>query len=132
MAMKNIYRIKKDKPDDVQPSNTDVVFFTIQGQQDQLDEDGFPILVRDKKDLICARLDTNGDHHRYFVRRDGDGSFYNPIGLYSDGYMTRTGRRVSKPELDFRTVNKNVFFLYLQFLKTEKEACIRNAERSAM
>ena len=130
--MKNIYRIKKDKPDITEVSNTEVVFFTISGKENLTDEEGYPILTSDKKDLICARLDTNGDHNRYFVRRDGDGSFYNPIGLYSDGYMTRTGKRISKPELDFRTVNQNVFYLYLQFLKTKNEAWLRNAERSAM
>jgi hypothetical protein len=129
---KNIYRIKKDKPDLTKPIKTNVVFFTLSGKEDLIDEDGYPILTSNKVDLICAKLNSDGDHHRYFVRRDGDGSFYNPSGLYSEGYMTRTGRRVSKPELDFRTVNKNVFYLYLQFLKTKNEAWLRNAERSAM
>ena len=129
---KNIYRIKKDKPDLTKPTTTTVVFFTLSGKEDLTDEDGYPVLTSNKVDLICAKLNSDGDHHRYFVRRDGDGSFYNPHGLYSEGYMTRTGRRVSKPELDFRTVNKNVFYLYLQFLKTKNEAWLRNAERSAM
>ena len=129
---KNIYRIKKDKPDLTKPTKTNVIFFTLSGKEDLTDEDGYPVLTSNKVDLICAKLNSDGDHHRYFVRRDGDGSFYNPHGLYSEGYMTRTGRRVSKPELDFRTVNKNVFYLYLQFLKTKNEAWLRNAERSAM
>ena len=127
-----IYRMNKDKPDITQPTKTDVVFFTLSGKEDVVDEDGYPVLTSHKIDLICARLDISGDHRKYQVRRDGNGSFYNPQGLYSDGYMTRTGKRISKPELDFRTVNQSVFQLYLQFLKTKNEAWLRKAERKAM
>lgn len=132
--MKNIHTIKKNKKQDiVEPSQAKTVFFTIRGKHDVVDEYDNPIIIEPKKiDAICAKLMVDGDHKQFFIRRDGDGSFYNPHGLYAEGYLTRSGRRVSKPELDFRRVTENVFNLYLQFLRTKNESWLRNAERQAM
>jgi len=118
----NIFHISKK--DEQPPSFT---YYTILGQQDYLNEDGFPIIL--KKNNALAYTKTINNDIQYFLKTGIYGKIYNPMGLYSEGKSNKFIAKIGKNEYNFTRVNQKVFDMYLNFLKSKNIAWLNNAER---
>jgi hypothetical protein len=116
---------------------TDTTVFTSMGKEDEVDGDGNPLLwdgnykgrvvdAENRPEAYAKRVRA-GRSHKYFVKKGGDGKFYNPLGLYEETrYATK---RVGLDIYKFKEVPFKAFVLYLKFLKTKNRAWLQNAER---
>lgn len=120
--MDNIFYISKK--DETSPSFT---YYTILGQQDQVNEEGFPVVF--KKNSALAYTKTINDEIQYFLKIGTYGKIYNPMGLYSEGKSNKFMAKIGKNEYNFTRVNQKVFDMYLNFLKSKNIAWLNNAER---
>lgn len=120
--MDNLFRISKK--DDILPSFT---YYTILGKQDYIDTNGFPVIA-DKEKSLAYTKDINGET-QYFLKVGLYGKVYNPMGLYSEGKSNKFMAKIGKNEYNFTRVNRKVFDMYLNFLKSKNIAWLNNAER---
>lgn len=123
-----LFEINKKQNSAVELSN-DNRLYTIVGQHDFLDEDGYPRLnLKDDVKPLAELSITNGKTV-YFVKRSDSGRLFNPIGLYSEGQEEKFMKHRGKNQWSLRRCNHSVFKNYINFLKTKNEAWFRNAER---
>jgi len=144
---KNIFRPFNSKPQALEIDTAitpDVVTYTIKGKEDDIDEDGYPVLwdaeyqtgsdtsivKAEELDEAFAKKSNNGKRNRYWVKQDSSGHFYNPNGLYSTpGHHNKDIKRAGGLQWKFREVSLREFELYLSFLKSGNDAHRLNAER---
>lgn len=72
---------------------------------------------------------------RYFVRvcTDGpdNGLFYNPM-VHQPSDLKRFDAFKGRKRFDFKSVNKECYDLYLQFIETKNPSLLKNAERMSV
>lgn len=120
--MDNIFQISKKNE-----SQPDYQYYTILGQHDNLDTNGYPTI--DNKNSCLAFTKTIDSDTQYFLKVGLYGKIYNPIGLYSEGRANKFMAKIGKNEYNFTRVNQKVFDMYLNFLKSKNIAWLNNAER---
>jgi hypothetical protein len=120
--MDNLFQISKK--DEILPSFT---YYTILGKQDYIDTDGFPI-INNKEHSLAYTKNINNEI-QYFLKVGLYGKIYNPMGLYSEGKSNKFMAKIGKNEYNFTRVNRKVFDMYLNFLKSKNIAWLNNAER---
>ena len=122
--------IDEEKPS---PSDKIVSVYTMTGDHDFKDEEGFPRLPSGKQDDVSAyaKKIEIGARHKYYVKRGRHGRLYNPYGLYSEGTAAKQRTHAGKPEWEFSESNEKVFSFYINFLKTNNAAWLNNAERES-
>lgn len=117
------------------------IVYTIFGKHDDVDQDGKPIifdveyeddstLIAERRDEAYAKVVVGQDRNRYYVKQGPHGKLFNPVSLYAKG--TETRKRAGESVWKYREVNKKVFDLYTQFLKTKNTAWLTNAEREVV
>ena len=141
---KNIFR-----PNDTDVLDSDnsidpiTIIYTIKGQEDELDDNGFPLLYDEERERMgkitfikaelsddaYAKKTFNGKRYRYYAKINQRGDLYNKYGLYEEGKINKK-RVTGELTWQFREVNLRVFELYLSFLKTKNVAWLKKAERS--
>ena len=95
------FKINQEKEDDVAPS---VAVYTFIGEQDRLDQQGFPILDLEYEDDVFEEPDAyaiklvKGRKTNYYVKRGKYGKLFNPIGMYSEGRKNQQMRHAGRPE----------------------------------
>lgn len=121
----NLFKIKQDSIED----NYHYRYYTIFGQHDLLDDDGNPLSKDEKRGYAYVRTNTGNNTQNYFIKIGLYGKIFNPMGLYSEGKENKFLSKIGKNEYNFTKVNKKVFDMYLNFLRTKNLAWINNAER---
>ncbi len=119
---------KKDS-NTVLPNN---VFYTVNGLEDKLDEQGNSIIIEesDKRTLAKKIVRTDGTF-RHSVKLNAQNKLYNPFSIYgnekeeSSNFLDRVCRNNNK----FKEVNQKSFDLYVKFLRTKNNSLLHNAER---
>lgn len=124
--------------------DSSVVVYTITGKQDELDEDGFPIIFdtveerthgddvvvkAEDADIAYGKKTFNGKRYRYYVKANNRGDLYNPYGMYESDQHKRKKHMSGDLVWKFHEVNLRVFELYISFLKTNNKAWLQNAMR---
>ena len=124
-----------------------VTVYTIMHKHDELDEDGFPLLLDTiyeqpggKERLVLAatfedayaKKTFNGKRYRYFAKVNNRRDLYDPAGLYveDEKWQRKNTRQSGQLKWQFREVNLRVFELYLSFLKTNNKSWLNNANRA--
>ncbi len=126
------FKINSQKPDS---SNTVTEVYTFWGDHEFEDTMGFPKLSLQKnKDVFSmqnayAVKISKGNKTNYYVKRGKYGKLYNPIGLYSEGNVTKQNTRHGQSQWSLKTTSEKVFNYYINFLKTKNSAWLNNAER---
>jgi hypothetical protein len=103
-------------------------FFTIFGEHDFIDEDGYPKTSEKSKHIYAKKMKQNGKTN-FFVKASKQGKLYNPIGMFSEGNHKRINKLTGSNEYNFKRVNLRIFELYISFLKSRNLAWLNNAER---
>jgi hypothetical protein len=126
------FKINREKEDDAAPS---VAVYTFIGEQDRLDQQGFPILDLEYEDDVFEEPDAyaiklvKGRKTNYYVKRGKYGKLFNPIGMYSEGRKNQQMRHAGRPEWRFEPTSEKIFTYYINFLKSKNAAWLNNAER---
>ena len=108
----------------------DVRTYTLFGKHDFLSDDEEPLLFEETDKLAYAKkVWINNGHPKYYIRRTTEGTLYNPIGLDPETQHNKTIHHAVRTDSDFVPVNKKVFELYIQFLKTKNPGFLRSAQR---
>lgn len=119
----DIFKIKKESTD----PQYQYTYYTLFGQHDKLDDDGNPVSNEEKSGYAYVKSSNNTDS--YFIKIGLYGKVFNPIGLYSEGKQNKFLSKIGKNEYNFTKVNKKVFDMYVNFLRTKNLAWLNNAER---
>jgi hypothetical protein len=123
------------------------VSYTVFGQHNEL-IDNYPVLwdidngktitVAHERPEAYARKVVMSNRLRYYIKRDSNGKLFNPLSItgesrhQKDRNHTTTTNRIDGSVVQsgrFVEVNKNIFTMYLKFLKTKNQAWLLNAER---
>ena len=96
-----------------------------------LNVNGRHIFEGDESDpKVCAKKLTINGADTYFVKRNsGNGSLFNPNGLYVKGTENKFDNTRGRSEWLLKKVSKEKFDCYLKFLTTANEAWLQRAER---
>jgi hypothetical protein len=120
--------IQNVKNNDEEPEN---VYITLFGEQNFIDEKGFPRTTESSKNVYAKKTFSNGNAN-FFVKASRYGKLYNPMGMYTEGNANRISRMTGSNEFVFKKVNLRIFELYTSFLKTRNIAWLNNAEREML
>lgn len=111
---------------DREENESKITFYTILGDSDSFDADGYP--VTDDENKSFAKKVYKGQLS-YYIKIGPNGRIYNPMGMFSEGNHNKFLAKLGKPEWKFTKVNHKVFDLYLNFLKTKNIAWLNTAQR---
>lgn len=114
-------------------------YYTTSNKQDYTDEDGFPRLATDGTKVFAKAvkevkgkniLERSPAHYRYYVRIEPNRALHNPL----EKCCVQTNRcsfvdKVCKSENSFMEVNQSVFDKYINYLKTENNRWLVDAQR---
>lgn len=103
-------------------------YYTLVGQEDFIDDDNNPRIKNDSDDRVLAKK-TVRTKLKYSIKIDNAGKFYNPLSPISSVKPIKILQTISIPNSRFKEVNKTVFNMYLNFLRSKNIAWINNAER---
>jgi hypothetical protein len=120
-----IFRPIPDKPE---TNTTSENFFCVFGEHEFLDDDHNPQTSKETPKTLAKSVQTT-DSIRYFIKVGTHGRVYNPIGMYSEGKESKFLAKIGKNEWVFKSVNKDIFDKYVNFLRTKNIAWLNNAER---
>jgi hypothetical protein len=111
------------------------------GQEDFIDDDGFPRINDPESDNVVAKsvqnkkgknMTSSQNYCTYFVRISPNLELYNPINRLSpikDKRKYNFIDSICKETWTFKEVNKQIFDKYLTFLKTKNLSWLKDAER---
>lgn len=102
--------------------------FTFLGDHDYLDEDEYPRTNNDTAKVL-AKIRKGVSNTKYFIKVGSHGQIFNPIGMYSEGKQSKFLSKIGKLEFALKEVNKKIFGMYINFLKTKNVAWLNNAQR---
>jgi len=93
------------------------------------DEHNYSIVSCDSPDCLAQQIDIPDYSTQYYIKISNNNKLFNPLdaGLEDKSYSITDN--VCKPSDKFRSVNKKVFDIYLQFLSTKNIAWLNIAER---
>lgn len=103
-------------------------YFTIDGQQDYFDSNGYPRSKNtDSYNVMAKKIFRIDGSTKYMIRVAYDGKMYNPMSIYENSKNSAK----SKSLIKFREVSYKSFDMYLSFLKTKNLSWLYNSEREA-
>lgn len=105
-----------------------VVYYTMVGLQDHMDSDNRPVITQDMSKVFAKTITTNGNT-KFYIKTGTYGKIFNPIGMFSEGKNNKFVARTGRNEYEFKSVNQNIFDMYINFLSTKNLAWLNNAER---
>jgi hypothetical protein len=105
-------------------------YYTIIGQQDFVDNNGYPRIETDSSNKIVAKkiIKTDGKT-RYAIKIGVNNKLINPVSIYGEEKQSSFLDSVCRASNKFIDVNPKTFELYLNFLKTKNTSWLYNAER---
>lgn len=115
--------------DEKEDTKSATLWYTILGQEDQLDN-GHPMRNQEDNKVYAKRVYRKDNSIKYMIRLDASAKLMNPLSSTDE----KTGgdiflESVCRSNKKFKEVNEKVFALYLQFLSTKNTAWLHNAER---
>lgn len=120
-----IFRPVTNKP--VNTTSTEY-YYCIFGEHDFIDQDNNPRMNKESPKTLAKSVDGESQT-RYFIKVGTHGRIYNPMGMYTEGNEAKFLAKIGKNEWSFKSVNKEIFDKYINFLRTKNIAWLNNAER---
>ena len=118
------------------PKRTEVVY-TLTGKEEYLANDHYPCIKLDSEtaqespDAFAMKI-TIGQRTKYYAKLGKHGRLYNPIGMFSEGMVSKRLGHAGKLESRFTEISERVFNFYKDFLRTKNIAYLHNAERELL
>lgn len=110
-------------------NETTTQYYCLSGNEDTLDSDGFPVVKKDSKLVLAKKINQTDSQSQYYIKISNQNKLFNPLegGLEDKSYSIIDN--VCRPSDKFKSVNPNVFNLYLNFLSSKNTAWLNKAER---
>jgi hypothetical protein len=112
-----------------QPTNSDkyssFVYYTIDGLHDSYTDD-IPSVSNPESKHIYAKKLYNNQQTKFFIRVSNSNKLYNPLSIYDD---KKTTSYFNQNNIRYIQTRKNVFDLYLKFLRTKNVVWFNQAQR---
>lgn len=117
----------------------DKVFYTLSGMENTTDEKGYPLLAAECDTTYAKKVKNkrgkaiNSDvSYTYYIRLYGNKQLYNPLERYTIEKPNNASYidKVCKNTNLFIEVNKSIFDMYLEFLKTKRPSWLESAQRA--
>lgn len=106
-------------------------YYTMSGYESFTDHDGIPSAKEDEATKIFAKQTIREDGTtKYSIRLDREKKLFNPVSIYGNKDL-KLLENISRNNKQYKEVNKKVFDMYLQFLRTKNIAWLHNAERES-
>lgn len=108
-----------------------VFLYTIEGQQDFLDND-MPMRQHDDDSVYAKKIIRSNGSIKYMIKLDYSAKLFNPLSIYDKEdkrQVTEFLDSVCRNNKKFKEVNSKVFDLYTKFLSTKNTSWLFNAER---
>lgn len=121
----DLFKINKTKTE----SEYTYKYYTLFGKHTDLDSDNNPLTNDFKKSMAYSKHSDQSTEDQYYLKVGLYGKIFNPIGLFSEGRQNKFLSKVGKNEYNYTRVNKKVFDMYVNFLRTKNVAWLNNAER---
>lgn len=102
------------------------------GEHDYLDSEHNPRVDKDDKKALAKCVTLPNGVQKFYIKIGQYGRIYNPIGMYSEGNNNKFLNKIGKSAWEFKEVNKEIFDMYVNFLRTKNLAWINNAERGLL
>lgn len=108
---------------------TQTYYYCLIGNEDNLDQNGFPVVNKDSKLVLAKRIDQTDASPQYYIKISHQNKLFNPLdsGLEDRSYSIVDN--VCRPSDKFKSVNSNVFNMYLKFLSSKNTTWLNKAER---
>lgn len=106
-------------------------FYTIEGQQDFLDND-IPMRQNDDESVYAKKIIRSNGSVKHMIKLDYSAKLFNPLSIYDKEdkrQVTDFLDSVCRNNKKFKEVNSKVFDLYIKFLSTKNTSWLFNAER---
>jgi hypothetical protein len=116
-------------------------FYCLSGQEDYLDDNGFPRLNHDSEKVSAKVLfskktkhfeDSHKSYGRYYIKLDPNSRIFNPKKILSSIENKNSLsfiNNICKNEWSFKEVTPQVFQKYITFLKTQNLSWLKDAQR---
>lgn len=119
------------KPTSKENSSVEQKFYCLIGEEEFIDNDGYPRLNTNSKKVL-AKTTVRDNITTFAVKVANNNKLYNPLdyGLQDKSYSIVDN--VCRPQDKFRTVNENIFNLYLNFLTSKNITWLTQAEREIL
>lgn len=102
--------------------------FTAKSYAEFIDSDGNPRTNQEESALAQMRKRADGSY-RYMIKLNAQSKPFNMLSIYGEGSHSKFLDTVCRQQHKFKTVNSNVFEMYLQFLRTENLSWLHYVER---
>jgi len=131
MSKFKIHKDRIEEPTRGETVDESTYLYTILGNHDWVDEDGFPRMNTKEFDpaQVHAKAVKDSSRTKFYIKRGRYGKPFDPMGIYTEGTEYKQKRHAGKPEWELKQVNKKAFDFYINFLRTKNSAWLRNAER---
>lgn len=114
------------------------IFYTISGLETSVDQDGYPIIDKDSEKVYAKKIRNRKDKnlhgnitYSFYIKLYSKNKLYNPLEKHTvEKQSISYVDKVCKSNELFVEVNKSVFEMYLEFLKTKRLAWLESAQRA--
>lgn len=123
-------------------SNIDGIseYYTVMGQQDFIDEDGFPRINSPESNNVYAKcirnkLSKNFNGHnrfRFYIAVKANNKPYDPVNTKAIPEAYGFIDKVCKGGVNFTEVNQAIFQKYIEYLKSKNTRWLLDIEREAL
>ena len=104
-------------------------FYCLKGNEDFLDNDGFPSLSKENKYVLAKKVIKTDAQPQFFIKISNNNKLFNPLDAGPEDRSYSIVDNVCRPSDKFRSVNEKVFNMYLSFLSSKNTAWLNKAER---
>lgn len=109
-------------------TKTEEKLYTSKSYAEYIDDDGNPRTNNEEAALAQVRKRADGSY-RYMIKLNAQSKPFNALSIYGEDSPSKFLDTVCRQQHKFKTVNLNVFEMYLQFLKTENLSWLHYVER---
>lgn len=110
---------------------TDDEYYGFIDDNDFIDTNNNPRLNTDNDRTLAKKIQREDGTFKYFVKINGSKKLFNPISIYGKSEIGSTFLDKTCKDFKFLSVNKKIFDLYVNFLRTKNVSWLYNAEREA-
>lgn len=120
------------KQDNFEESNKEInEYYGFADDHDYIDNSNNPRLNNDTGRTLAKKLQREDGTFKMFVKTNARKKLYNPMSLYGKTEIGSTFLDKTCKDFKFKSVNKKIFDLYINFLRTKNMSWLYNAEREA-
>jgi hypothetical protein len=112
----------------IKTNETEELLYTTKSYAEFIDDDDNP--RTNNEDLAFAQIKKRPDGSvRYMIKLNAQSKPYNILSIYGESSPSKFLDTVCRQQHKYKSVNMNVFEMYLKFLKTENLSWLHYVER---